>query len=515
MAELRRHPHLVAYEYTKGPGRWQVSWFTPRRPSSDELLQVYVDDATGQVTQVWTGFRSPGRWRAATRARSAARSTRSTSGCRCASLFLLPFFPLAATAATLLHLDLLMLLGFSLSLAFFNHAEIGLSVPLVYPFLLYLLVRMLLLAFGKGRPREPLRLHRPDPWLAVGVDLPGRLPDRPERHQLERDRRRLRRRDRRRQADPRPAALRALPARTTPTATPTARSTTTPTSRSGAIFGWSGVWDDLPAAHAAAIAFDLLTLGRAVPARPPDARSDARESCSPTLWAAYPFTLFALSSNTNDALVARCWSSSRCWRSARRRPAAVAGAHRRADQVRAAGARRRCSCAASATGRVSARLASYVFCVRADHRDRGDAAGPAQRAICTRSGRLDRLPGQPRRAVLDLGPVGRARDRCSTSSRASAVGLAVVVAFVPRGADDRRGRGARRSRADRPAARDQLLVLPLHRLVLPALLVAVFACFPSESAARGGASAVRRPPGERSTPPAAAAAGRPPAPVRR
>ena len=48
-----------------------------------------------------------------------------------------------------------MLLGFSISLAFFNHAEIGLSVPLVYPFLVYLLVRMLLLAFGKGVPRGP------------------------------------------------------------------------------------------------------------------------------------------------------------------------------------------------------------------------------------------------------------------------------------------------------------------------------------------------------------------------
>ena len=37
-----------------------------------------------------------------------------------------------------------------------------------------------------------------------------------------------------------------------------------------ATFGWSGVWDNLPAAHAAAIAFDLLTmlglflLGRAI-----------------------------------------------------------------------------------------------------------------------------------------------------------------------------------------------------------------------------------------------------------
>ena len=48
--------------------------------------------------------------------------------------------------------------------------------------------------------------------------------------------------------------------RTTPTATPTVRSTTTPMCRSAPIFGWSGSWDDLPAAHAAAIAFDLLTL---------------------------------------------------------------------------------------------------------------------------------------------------------------------------------------------------------------------------------------------------------------
>ena len=46
------------------------------------------------------------------------------------------------------------------------------------------------------------------------------------------------------------------------------------------IFGWSGTWDDLPAAHAAAIVFDLLTLfglywlGRRV--RGPDAGRGAR-----------------------------------------------------------------------------------------------------------------------------------------------------------------------------------------------------------------------------------------------
>ena len=34
--ELRRHPHLVAYEYTKGPGRWQVSWFTEGTPAEGD-----------------------------------------------------------------------------------------------------------------------------------------------------------------------------------------------------------------------------------------------------------------------------------------------------------------------------------------------------------------------------------------------------------------------------------------------------------------------------------------------
>src|SRR6185312_5779038 len=68
------------------------------------------------------------------------------------------------------------------------------------------------------------------------------------------------------------------------------------------IFGWSGTWDDLPAAHAAAIVFDLLTmfglfwLGRRV-------RGPTLGVVLAYAWAAYPFTLWTLSSNTNDALV--------------------------------------------------------------------------------------------------------------------------------------------------------------------------------------------------------------------
>jgi uncharacterized membrane protein len=69
------------------------------------------------------------------------------------------------------------------------------------------------------------------------------------------------------------------------------------------IFGWSGTWDSLPAAHAAAILFDLLTLaglyllGRRL-------RGNSLGIVLAYCWAAYPFTLYALNSNTNDSLVA-------------------------------------------------------------------------------------------------------------------------------------------------------------------------------------------------------------------
>ena len=45
-----------------------------------------------------------------------------------------------------------------------------------------------------------------------------------------------------------------------------------------ALLPWSGTWDDLPAAHAAAVAFDLLTAGGAVAARPAPARAGPRRA---------------------------------------------------------------------------------------------------------------------------------------------------------------------------------------------------------------------------------------------
>jgi hypothetical protein len=297
-AVAHRHRGSYPAAYTKGPGRWQVSWFTPK---GQEIAQVYIDDASRKVTEAWTGFQVA--W-------SMARGYAGAFGRRVNAwyvwlplclVFVAPFLPWRRRPS-LLHLDLLALLAFSVSLAFFNHALIGISVPLAYPFLAYLLARMLFLARGRGLPRDPLRLLVPASWLGVAViflvgfriglnvtnsnvidvgyagvigadklihDKPlyGHWPhDNPQGDTYG------------------PVNYYAyVPAR--------------------ALLGWSGTWDDLPAAHATAIIFDLLTLiglfllGRRV-------RGPTLGIVLAYAWAAYPFTLYALSSNSNDSLVA-------------------------------------------------------------------------------------------------------------------------------------------------------------------------------------------------------------------
>ncbi len=301
--ELRRHPKLVPYEYTKGAGQWQVSWFTPGAEQR-ELAQVYVNDTTAKVTEAWTGFQVAWTMARGYPGAFARRVNAWWLWVPLCVLFIAPFLPWRQRRHgwSLWHLDLLMLLGFSISLAFFNHGQIGISVPIVYPPLIYLLARMVLLAFGRGVPRRPLALAIPVSWLAIGVvfllgfrvgmniansnvidvgyagvigadklihgqHLYGNWP-----HDNA-------------QGD---------------TYGPVAYYSYVPFR---AIFGWSGSWDQLPAAHAAAIAFDLLTLlglfllGRRV-------RGPTGGTVLAYLWVAYPFTLWTLCSNTNDALVA-------------------------------------------------------------------------------------------------------------------------------------------------------------------------------------------------------------------
>ena len=309
-AALRHYPGAKVYDYTKGAGDWQVSWFSAGK-SQKEIIQVYVNDGSGKVTQVWTGFQVA--W-------TMARGYPGAFGRRVNALyvwlpmcllFMAPFIPWPRRKGgrwvrvkggwSLLHLDLLVLVAFSISLALFDRAQIGLSVPLVDLLLLYLLVRLLLLAFGRGRPRKPLALRVPVAWVAiatvflVGFRIGLNVTDSNVidvgyagvigAHRLMHDK----------------PLYGGWPSDNAngDTYGPINYYAYVP---AVAIFGWSGTWDDLPAAHAASVLFDVLTLlglfvlGRRI-------RGPTLGVVLSFAWAAYPFTLWALASDTNDTLV--------------------------------------------------------------------------------------------------------------------------------------------------------------------------------------------------------------------
>ena len=103
---------------------------------------MQVDDRSGAMLEQWTGDQVA--W-------TMARGYAGAFGRKLNApyvwiplcvLFLAPFVDFRRPFR-LLHLDLLVLLGFGVSHCFFNRGEIGVSVPLVYPVLLYLLARVL------------------------------------------------------------------------------------------------------------------------------------------------------------------------------------------------------------------------------------------------------------------------------------------------------------------------------------------------------------------------------------
>jgi hypothetical protein len=226
------------------------------------------------------------------------------------------------------NLDLVALLSFSVSLAFFNRGDIFTSVPLVYPPLFYLLGRGIWVGTRKrGASVQPMwpvwALAATAVFLAgfrVGLNLEskhgvidvgyagvigaeriangqapyGRMPQRGDLPSCGptdasgdvRDR--IQANGRCESANEHgdtygPVSYLAyVPAYLT--------------------FGWSGKWDTLPAAHATSIAFDLLAiLGLVlVGLRFGGSRLAATLAFA---WAAYPFTAYTLDANTNDAIM--------------------------------------------------------------------------------------------------------------------------------------------------------------------------------------------------------------------
>jgi hypothetical protein len=310
ITEIARHAPDVQHEEaangtlvpspTLKDGRWEVGFFK----GDDELALVIVDAGTGAILESWTG--SQVAW-------SMARGYPGAFGRKVNAPYvwlpLCAFFLLGLLdyrrLRRVVHLDLLVLLAFGISHYFFNRGNIGVSVPLAYPVLLYVAARMAWIGFRGGG--EPLRPSLRTSWLAIGVVFliafrvalniadsnvidvgysgvtgadhvthgkpiygVGQFPD-----------------DNRFGDTYGPANYYAyVPFEL--------------------ALPWSGTWDDLPAAHAAAVAFDLITLcglffcGRRIRPGPAGTRLGTILAFA---WAAYPYTAFSLESNSNDELV--------------------------------------------------------------------------------------------------------------------------------------------------------------------------------------------------------------------
>ena len=304
--ERREWPRSTREIFMKGVDRWQVSYFarTPPGAPRKEIAQVLIDDVSGRVLEAWTDYHVA--W-------SMARGYPGAFGrivnapwvwIPLALLFVAPFL---RRPWGMLHLDLGVLSAFSASTAFFNAARIDVAVPLLYPLLAYLLARMLWIGLRRGEAaaavaRRPLRLLVPVGWLAIAVIFligfrvalnitESNVIDVGYAGVIGADR----------IVDGK-ALYGDFPSDNVQGDTygPVVYLAYVPFEQAKS---WTGRWDDLPAAHAAAITFDLLAclllflIGRRV--RGPDLGVVLAYA-----WLTYPFTLYALMSNSNDTLVA-------------------------------------------------------------------------------------------------------------------------------------------------------------------------------------------------------------------
>jgi hypothetical protein len=301
IAVRRSYPESFSNVFEKSGSRWQVSYYVTRGGQSKEIAQIYVSDDSGRVTEAWTGPQVA--W-------TMARGYPGAFGRKVNSpfvwialtlLFIVPFVD-RRRLLRMRHLDLAMLMAFGISVAFFNDANIDVSVPLSYPPMIYLLLRMLWIGLRRDRPRDPLRLLVPASWLVIGLLFlvgfriglnvaDSNVIDVGYAGVIGADR--LADGDKLYGGFPKDNEH-------GDTYGPVTYAAYVPFEQ---VLPWSGRWDDLPAAHAAAVTFDLLCMALLF--------LIGRRMRGPTLglalayaWAANPFTLYALDCNVNDGLVA-------------------------------------------------------------------------------------------------------------------------------------------------------------------------------------------------------------------
>jgi hypothetical protein len=310
--------------FETGEGAWTVKVWAPGE--AGQIVLAKVDDSTGRVTEAWTGPQVA--WKMA-RGSDGAFGRKINDPAIWLGFCFLFLLGLAdfRRPFSLRNLDLLVLLSFSLSLWFFNRGEVFRAMPLVYPPLLYLLARTAWVGW-RGR-RTPSRAIWPA-WALLGAtvflvgfrvglnvqasnvidvgyasvigaqriaaqgEMPyGHMPtdDGKECGEADADgyvRERIQTNGRCESANERGD-----------TYGPVTYLAYVP---GFLAFGWSGKWDDLPAAHFTSILFDLLAIaGLALVGR-----RFGGPHLGATLafaWAAYPFTQYVSSSNSNDAVM--------------------------------------------------------------------------------------------------------------------------------------------------------------------------------------------------------------------
>jgi hypothetical protein len=307
---------------------WDVKIWDARKNGAGEIATGRVDDLSGVVTEAWTGPQVAwGMARGGAGAFGGKKINSLPVWLGFCAAFLLGLADLRRPLS-LRNVDLLALLSFSVSLWYFNHGRIFTSVPLVYPGLVYLLARTIWIGVRDRPPRATRPLW--PVWLLaaatifiagfrVGLNVRdsnvidvgyagvigaqriaggqspyGHFPVEDslkacgpaDRNGETRDR--IQTNGRCESANP-----------DGDTYGPVAYLTYLP---GYWFFGWSGRWDSLPASHFTAIAFDLLCLlGLGLVGR-----RFGGNRLAVTLafaWAAYPFTQYVSSSNTNDSIM--------------------------------------------------------------------------------------------------------------------------------------------------------------------------------------------------------------------
>jgi hypothetical protein len=308
---------------------WDVNVWSSL-PDAGQIVKAKVEDESGRVVEAWTGPQVA--W-------SMARGGKGAFGRKINE----PWIWLTFCAVFLVgladfrrpvsvrNLDLLVLLSFSVSLYYFNRGQVFTAMPLAYPPLAYLLARMAWIGrHGRGSTSRPLW----PAWvlLAATVFLVGfriglnAAQDLKASNVIDVGLAGV-------QGAQRIVAQGEMPYGHMPTdagkkcGLPDANGyvreriqtngrcesanergdTYGPVSYLGYVpgylaFGWSGKWDTLPAAHFTSILWDLLALvglglvglrfgGKALGATLAFA------------WAAYPFTQYVSSSNSNDTIM--------------------------------------------------------------------------------------------------------------------------------------------------------------------------------------------------------------------